>query len=316
VVGARVWLDTFPRVTGFAALCSSGTGTPTLGAVVGDTDVTGTKDAVAVGDSLCNGTDRAVGLKAANGEVINALGVRCAGAAGTYDATVIGNQTTIKSNADCATGTPLTGILGWYNIYGGPHTNVYGVQGVCATVTGLDPTITGRAQVGQTLTAHAGPVSPADSTLSYQWNADGTPIVGANGSTLYVDRSLAGSHLSVTITASHVDYTSETETSAATDYVREFHARRTFSVDDPTPQQGETVQILGQGLVPGNTYKVVAFAKTKVQVADEYGEIHVDITVPGNYPPGPAPVTIVGANPASVDSLLLQVRKAQVVVVD
>ena len=43
VVGARIWVDTFPRVTGFAAFCTNGASTPTLGALVGDTS-----DAVAV----------------------------------------------------------------------------------------------------------------------------------------------------------------------------------------------------------------------------------------------------------------------------
>jgi hypothetical protein len=130
-------LDTFPRVTGVAALCSSSAGSPTLGDVVGDTS-----DSVSVGDSVCNGTDLAVGLKAANGEVINALAVRCASAAGTYDAAVIGNQTTIKSNADCDSGEALTAILGWYNIYGGPHNNVYGVQGDCAAIDTTPPVTT------------------------------------------------------------------------------------------------------------------------------------------------------------------------------
>ena len=136
VVGARVWLDTFPRVTGFAALCSDGEGDPTPSGVVGDTT-----NSVDVGDSRCDGTDLAVGLKAANGEVINALGVRCEGATGTYDAAVVGNQTTIKNNADCDSGTALTGINGWSNIYGGPHINVYGVQGTCAS-TDITPPVT------------------------------------------------------------------------------------------------------------------------------------------------------------------------------
>jgi subtilisin-like proprotein convertase family protein len=45
-----------------------------------------------------------------------------------------------------------------------------------SVVTGLAPSITGLAKVGQTLTAQAGAVSPADSTLSYVWKADGVAI--------------------------------------------------------------------------------------------------------------------------------------------
>ena len=176
VVGARIWVDTFPRVTGFAAFCTNGASTPTLGALVGDTS-----DAVAVGDSLCKRPDLAVGLKAANGEVINALAVRCADANGTYDAAVIGNQTTIKSNADCDSGTALTGIRGWYNIYGGPHINVYGVQGDCATKDTTPPTVTTPPFTYVSLNGSGFRIAVHDNLAVASVQATLHPVVGIGG---------------------------------------------------------------------------------------------------------------------------------------
>jgi electron transfer flavoprotein alpha subunit len=80
------------------------------------------------------------------------------------------------------------------------------------TVAGLAPTITGLAQVGQTLTADPGPVDPADAALTYQWNADGDPISDATGSTYQLTTAEAGETITVTITATAPDLNAQTET--------------------------------------------------------------------------------------------------------
>jgi hypothetical protein len=70
---------------------------------------------------------------------MNAVGVRCAGAAGVYDGARVGNPATTTSAADCSDGSVLVGLTGWYNNYGG-NVNVYGVQGSCDvryTVSGV-----------------------------------------------------------------------------------------------------------------------------------------------------------------------------------
>ena len=46
------------------------------------------------------------------------------------------------------------------------------------------PTITGTAKVGSVLTAVPGTWGPAPVAFTYQWNASGVAIVGANQSTL------------------------------------------------------------------------------------------------------------------------------------
>ena len=122
-VGARIWLDTFPRVTGVATFCSDSGGTVSLSDVVGDSSG-------AFGDSQCSDADLATGLYGAFGEVMNALGVHCAGAAGPYDAARVGNPGTITSPADCPAGSALVGLTGWYGAYGS-SINIYGVEGFC-----------------------------------------------------------------------------------------------------------------------------------------------------------------------------------------
>ena len=68
--------------------------------------------------------------------------------------------------------------------------------------TGL-PSISGTAQVGQTLTVDTSGVSDADGltnvAYSYQWQADGAEISGATGSTYTLAESDAGKAVSVTV---------------------------------------------------------------------------------------------------------------------
>ena len=86
-------------------------------------------------------------------------------------------------------------------------------------VTGLHPTITGIAQVGHQLHADPGPVDPATADLTYTWNADGTPIPGADGPTLTLTTDQVGAVITVTITASAPGFLPDTKTSDPTDAV-------------------------------------------------------------------------------------------------
>ena len=78
------------------------------------------------------------------------------------------------------------------------------------------PTITGTAKVGSVLTAVPGTWGPAPVALTYQWNASGVAIVGANQSTLTPTASLVGKTVTVTVTGSKAGYTTVKKTSAAT----------------------------------------------------------------------------------------------------
>jgi surface antigen len=81
------------------------------------------------------------------------------------------------------------------------------------------PTITGDPRVDSTLTAHPGSWNPSPTALSYQWQADGTPLSGAATPTLALDPSMVGKAIRVEITAARTGYTSVKALSAATDPV-------------------------------------------------------------------------------------------------
>ena len=176
------------------------------------------------------------------------------------------------------------------------------------SVSGLDPTITGLAQVGQTLTAHEGPVNPSDAALSYQWNQNGNPINNATGSTYKLKAAQAGKTITVTITASKPPLTSETETSDPTPYVREKVDGPQVQTDPTTAARGSNVDVIGKGLSPGVTYTIrIGRTSLGTATADQYGEINTSVTVPSNTKTGIQFVTITAPN-GKVSSTVLVVK--------
>ena len=85
------------------------------------------------------------------------------------------------------------------------------------------PTISGTAQVGQTLTADTSGISDADGldnvSYSYQWLADATEIDGATGSTYTLQASDNGKAIKVRVTFTDDAGNEESLTSAATEAV-------------------------------------------------------------------------------------------------
>ena len=82
------------------------------------------------------------------------------------------------------------------------------------------PTISGTAQVGQTLTASTTGIADADgltsATFNYQWLADDAAISGATGSTYTLEDAAEGKAIKVTVTFTDDASNEETLTSAAT----------------------------------------------------------------------------------------------------
>ena len=81
------------------------------------------------------------------------------------------------------------------------------------------PTITGTAQVGQTLAADASGIADADglsnASFAYQWQADGSEISGANGSAYTLAGADKGKAISVRVSFTDDAGNEETLTSAA-----------------------------------------------------------------------------------------------------
>lgn len=83
-------------------------------------------------------------------------------------------------------------------------------------VTTATPAIEGTPTVNSTLTALPGTWGPAGVVLSYQWNADGTPITGATGTTLALTADHVGKAITVTVTGTQDGYTTASRDSDPT----------------------------------------------------------------------------------------------------
>jgi hypothetical protein len=84
----------------------------------------------------------------------------------------------------------------------GPVTAASGGTPTPAVSNTNPPSISGDAEVGAVLTADGGTWSPAGTTLTYQWLADGAPVVGATGATYMPTVADLGKTIRVRVTAS------------------------------------------------------------------------------------------------------------------
>ena len=111
------------------------------------------------------------------------------------------------------------------------------------------PTISGTAQVGETLTADKSGIADADGLSNvqyeYQWLADDTDIAGATGSTYTVAAADEGKAIKVRVTFTDDADNEETLTSAATDAVEAAPTTNSPATGAPTisgtAQVGETL---------------------------------------------------------------------------
>ncbi|WP_327257108.1 hypothetical protein [Streptomyces sp. NBC_01244] len=78
------------------------------------------------------------------------------------------------------------------------------------------PAITGTAKVGRVLTASRGTWTPAPTSYTYKWYADGKLITGATRSTFTPTSAQRGKRITVKVTANRTGHMSGTATSGAT----------------------------------------------------------------------------------------------------
>lgn len=84
---------------------------------------------------------------------------------------------------------------------------------------GPAPTVTGVAKVGGVLTAAGGSFTPAATSTSLAWLADGVPIPGANQPTLTLGADQLGHRITAVVTGTRAGYTNGVSSSAPTDPV-------------------------------------------------------------------------------------------------
>ncbi|MEE4490145.1 hypothetical protein [Streptomyces sp. BE230] len=78
------------------------------------------------------------------------------------------------------------------------------------------PTVSGTAKVGRTLKAAHGTWSPAPTSYTYQWYANGKAIKGATKTSLLLKTAVRGKKITVKVTARRTGHTSGTAVSKAT----------------------------------------------------------------------------------------------------
>ncbi|NKX53056.1 S8 family serine peptidase [Arthrobacter mobilis] len=105
------------------------------------------------------------------------------------------------------------------------------------------PTISGTAQVGQTLTASKGTWSWGTS-FAYQWLRNGTPVAGATASTYKPSAADVGARLAVRVTGTRTGYTPVARTSAATAAVVKGTLQSTAPTISGTVKVGSTLTAL------------------------------------------------------------------------
>ena len=129
------------------------------------------------------------------------------------------------------------------------------------------PTISGTAQVGETLTASTLGISDADgltnATLSYQWLADDADISGATGSTYTLTDSDEGKTVTVRVSFTDDAGNDEVLTSAATDTVSAAPTSNTLATGAPTisgtARVGETLTADTSGIADADGLDNAAF---------------------------------------------------------
>ena len=133
--------------------------------------------------------------------------------------------------------------------------------------TGL-PSITGTAQVGETLTADATGISDAEgldnATFAYQWLADDADIAGANGSSYTLVDADAGKAVKVRVSFTDDGGNEEESTSAATGAVAAAPPPNTPATGTPTitgvAQVGEILTADTTGISDDDGLDNAAFA--------------------------------------------------------
>ena len=144
------------------------------------------------------------------------------------------------------------------------------------------PTVSGTAQVGQTLTAHDGTWSGTTPiTYTHQWQREGTNITGATGST-YTPASADVAHTLDVVVTAHNTAGSESATSAPTAAVakEESSGQQTNCIDKPSscgyPDATNTGVPAGTTLTPRSGEVSVTAAGTTVKDLAVTGEILVE----------------------------------------
>lgn len=167
-----------------------------------------------------------------------------------------------------------------------------------------DPRISGKAAVGQPLTADASDWGPAPLDIAYQWFADGEPIDGATSATYTPDPSVVGAEISVLVSASKPGYETAERTAAAGTVAP------VVTVAPERAVRGAEIVIGGQYFLPGEEVDLVLHSDPLplgTVIADDDGSFSTTIVVPENSAFGTHEIVATGSESGLVGSAPFEV---------
>jgi len=143
--------------------------------------------------------------------------------AGTDIAGATGSTYVLRpEDADKKLTVVVTGSRPGYSSVSVPSSQTATVDRIVFTAT-PEPTLSGTAAVGQTLTATPGTWLPSSGAspvvLTYRWEKDGNPISGATASTYVITAADEGSKIRVYVTGTKLGYVTAEQPSAETNAV-------------------------------------------------------------------------------------------------
>ena len=158
------------------------------------------------------------------------------------DGTVIAGETG-ATYTPTAAGAYTAEVIGTNTV--GSTTATVGPITVAAPVNTAVPVITGKAEIGEVLTASTGTWTPTTGlTYSYQWKRDGAVIAGATSATYTLVTADDGAVMTVDVKAQGA-VLSTTATSAATAAVTPPPAPFAFSIETSAPTETFTITLAG-----------------------------------------------------------------------
>ena len=152
------------------------------------------------------------------------------------------------------------------------------------------PIVTGTAQVGSELSADAGEWTPVPVDLTYQWNADGQPILGATNAAYQPTVETIGFKLSVTVTGTKPGYAAQSQSSMATSAVAPADiVAPTLTVESVRIVAGDDLTVVGSDFTAGSQIKVWLHSKPVLlgrATVGTTGSFGLTVTVPLATMPG------------------------------
>jgi hypothetical protein len=192
------------------------------------TDTSGLLHPATVPAININGTQTSTPSPIINGT--GKVGTQLTATIGTWDSAVTTSYEWLSANTVLGENGPLTLLPSYVGssitlavtgtkLHVDPVTTSASLTVLAGDLVTKTPTISGTAQVGDTLTATVAAWGPGTVFLSYQWYANGQAIAGANSRRLTLAGLQAGTKITVAVTGAEFGYATAAVSSAPTGVV-------------------------------------------------------------------------------------------------